>query len=472
VTGTFDLAALVHRLEAAPEGADLRPIGLDAVFLGSGALESLPDAVAGLVSGRGSSGPVAVLSDTTPKRYRSGDLLEFVTKSVASIAGVRGVFVGSPEHDAHADEATVATATRECEGASCLVAVGSGTVADIGKVIAAALGLAYVIVQTADSVNGFADDRSVLLLNGVKRTVPSKWADVLVADVDVLVDAPVAMNASGFADLIAMFTAPADWYLANLLGMDDSYSPTVVALAREQGPALLEAARLVPKADREALGQIAATLTLSGISMGIAGTTAPCSGMEHAVSHLLEMAAVKAGGGAALHGAQVGVSSIVAALLWDRVLDELSDGALSRVRVPDAADSESAVRAAFLGVDPSGEMAEECWRDYERKLARWARAGERLELAAEQWPSHARALRHLLATPEAVAAALRSAGAPASFGELDPSVDDEAARWAVASCHLMRDRFSIADMAFFLGLFDEELVGELLGRAMALGVVA
>jgi glycerol-1-phosphate dehydrogenase [NAD(P)+] len=254
--------------------------------------------------------------------------------------------------------------------------------------------------------------------------------------------------------------------------MDDSYSPTVVALAREQGPALLEAALLVPKADREALGQIAATLTLSGISMGIAGTTAPCSGMEHAVSHLLEMAAVKAGGGAALHGAQVGVSSIVAALLWDRVLDELSDGALSRVRVPDAAESESAVRAAFLGVDPSGEMAEECWRDYERKLARWARAGERLELAAEQWPSHARALRHLLAAPEAVAAALRSAGAPASFGELDPSVDDEAARWAVASCHLMRDRFSIADMAFFLGLFDEELVGELLGRAMALGVVA
>ena len=50
--------------------------------------------------------------------------------------------------------------------------------------------------------------------------------------VDVLVDAPVAMTASGFADLIAMFTAPADWYLANLLGMDDSYSPTVVALAR------------------------------------------------------------------------------------------------------------------------------------------------------------------------------------------------------------------------------------------------
>ena len=469
MTEAFDLAALKRRLDMAPDRAGLAPIGLKSVLLGEGALESLPDAVAALVADGGRSGPVAILSDLTPKRYRSGELLEFVTKSVASIAGVRSVFVGSEGHNVHADETTVAKATQNCEGASCLVAVGSGTVADIGKVVAAAHGLGYVIVQTADSVNGFADDRSVLLLNGVKRTMPSTWADVLVADVDVLVDAPVAMNAAGLADLIAMFTAPSDWYLANLLGMDDSYSPTVVSLAREQGPALLEAAPLVPTADRAALGQIAATLTLSGVSMGIAGTTAPCSGMEHVVSHLLEMAAVSSGGEAALHGAQVGVSSIVAALLWKRVLDELADGGLSRVIVPDAVDSEKEVRAAFSEVDPSGEMAEECWRDYGRKLARWARAGERIEVAAEQWPSHSHALSHLLAPPESIAAALRSAGAPASFGELDPPVDEDSARWAVASCHLMRDRFSIADMACFLGIWDEALVEEMLGRAAELG---
>ena len=326
MTDDFDLEALRRRLDTAPDGAVLRPVGLESVFLGQGALEYLPEVVVRLAAVTRRSGPVAVLSDLTPKRYRSGELLEFVTKSVSSVVGVRGVFVGTPGHGAHADEATLAKARRDCEGASCLVAVGSGTVADIGKVIAAAHGIAYVIVQTADSVNGYADDRSVLLVNGVKRTVPSKWADVLIADVDVLVDAPVAMNAAGLADLIAMFTAPADWYLANLLGMDDSYSPTVVALAREQGPALLKAARFVPTANRVALGQISAALTLSGISMGIAGTTAACSGMEHAASHLLEMAAVKAGDDVALHGAQVGVASIVAALLWQRVLDELADG--------------------------------------------------------------------------------------------------------------------------------------------------
>jgi glycerol-1-phosphate dehydrogenase [NAD(P)+] len=468
VTDTFDLDAVRRRLAVAPDGAQLKPLGLQTVVLGDGALEALPDVVANLVDARHLLGPVAVLSDLTPKRYRSADLLAFVTDSLASSFGVRSVSVGTPGQNVHADEETLAKATRDCEGAACLVAVGSGTVADIGKVVVAAYGLAYVVVQTANSVNGFADDRSVLLVNGVKRTTPSTWADALVIDTDVLVEAPVEMNVSGFADLIATFTAPADWYLATLLGMDDSYSPTVVALAREQGPALLEAAPLVPDADRTALRQVAATLTLSGISMGIAGTTAPCSGMEHAVSHLLEMATMQAGNEAALHGAQVGASSIVAALLWQRVLDELAEGGLSRVRVPDRAESEAAVRTTFRAIDPSGNMAEECWRDYERKLARWARARERIELAARQWPSHDRALRDLLAGPQALVAALRSAGAPVRFCEVTPPVDEDAARWAVASCHLMRERFSVADMACFLGIWNDACVDTILTDAAAL----
>ena len=469
MTDVFDLEALRRRLAAAPDSAGLKPLGLQTVVIGDGALEALPDVVADLVGARHLSGPVAVISDLTPKRRRSADLLTLVTDSLAARLTVRGVRVGTPGHRVHADEETLAQVTRDCEGAGCVVAVGSGTVADIGKAAAAAHGAAYVVVQTANSVNGFADDRSVLLVSGVKRTTPTTWADALVVDTDVLVEAPVEMNVSGLADLIATFTAPADWYLATLLGMDDSYSPTVVALAREQGPALLAAAPLIPDGDRAALEQVAATLTLSGISMGVAGTTAPCSGMEHAVGHLLEMATMQAGHEAALHGALVGAGSIVAALLWQRVLDELADGGLSRVLVPDAAEAEAGVRAALRTVDPSGNMGEECWRDYECKLARWARARERVELAAENWPSHDRALRDLLAGPQALVAALRSAGAPALFCEVTPPVDAEAARWAVASCHLMRERFSVADMACFLGIWDESCVAALLRDAAALG---
>lgn len=347
------------------------------------------------------------------------------------------------------------------------MAVGSGTVTDIGKAVAAAHGLPYAVVQTAGSVNGFADDRSVLLVSGVKRTTQTTWADALVIDTDVLVDAPVELNVSGFADLVATFTAPADWYLATALGMADAYLPTAVALAREQGGELLAAAPLVPGADRAALERIAAVLTLSGISMGIAGTTAPCSGMEHAVGHLLEMATLKAGGESALHGAQVGAGSVVAALLWQRVLDELADGGLARLRMPDSDAVEARVRAAFLVADSSGAMGDECWHDERRKLARWAQAGEHVARAARDWAEHDRALRELLAGPAELAAALRRAGAPARFADVRPPVSAADVHWAVASCHLMRERFTVADLAFLLGIWDDECVAGLLSEAEA-----
>ena len=428
-----------ERLAAAPDGAVLSPLGLQNVVIGEGALETLPDVVAAVLAARGAAGPVVVLSDHTPKRYRSADLLGAVTDALATRLTVRTVTVGSPGHGAHADEATLAKATSEAAGAGCVVAVGSGTVADIGKVVAAAHGTGYVIVQTADSVNGFADDRSVLLVSGVKRTTPTTWADALVVDTDVLVEAPVEMNVSGFADLIATFTAPADWYLATLLGMDDVYLPTVVALAREKGPALLAAAPLVPSADRAALGEVATTLTLSGISMGIAGTTAPCSGMEHAVSHLLEMAthegrrrdrpARRPG-----RGGQRGRRPALA----PRPRRARRRRAGARPRCPTPRASKPACGPPSPTSTPAapwarsaGATARASW-PAGRAPARPSRA------AARDWPTHDRELRELLAAPEDLVAALRSAGAPALLRDVRPGAPTRpprAGRWrAATSC--------------------------------------
>ena len=59
-------------------------------------------------------------------------------------------------------------------------------------------------------------------------------------------------------------------------------------------------------------------MTLTGIAMGVAGRTAPLSGTEHLLSHLLDMAAGVAGRPLAFHGAQVGVASVLAATIWSR----------------------------------------------------------------------------------------------------------------------------------------------------------
>ena len=91
----------------------------------------------------------------------------------------------------HADAETLAAAVAAVGAADLLVTVGSGTLTDIGKYASSKLdGLPHIVVQTAASVNGFADDQSVLVIEGVKRTTPTRWPDRLIIDTDVISRAP------------------------------------------------------------------------------------------------------------------------------------------------------------------------------------------------------------------------------------------------------------------------------------------
>jgi glycerol-1-phosphate dehydrogenase [NAD(P)+] len=441
----IDLAALRIRLA----GADLRPVGLRRIVAGRNALDALPEVVEELAP----SGTIAVLVDATSMRRRDTDLKATVHDLLFRMRReVRTVVAGPPDGAVHADEATVAAVRAALKHPAVLVTVGSGTLADIGKTT----GLPHVIVQTAASVNGFADDQSVLLRDGVKRTVPSRWPDALILDEDVLIEAPAAMNRAGLGDLLSMFTAPADWYLAGAVGQDASFSSTAVAIAREHGDELLDAA------DQSV--RLAELLAVSGISMGAAGRTAPSSGMEHTISHLLDMAT---NGRTALHGAQVGVATVIAALTWQHVRRRVAENGL-RLMFPDAEPMRQRVRAAFDPIDPTGAMSRECLADYDAKLARWHASRDRLADLAAAWPAHEAVLDGLLVEPVRLVEALRKAGAPLRFSQLDPPIDPETARWAVANCHLMRDRFTVADLAWFLGAWTDADVDAVLAEASTL----
>jgi len=464
----IDLAGLRSRLAAAPDADRLRPLGLGRVIAGPAALEALSGALDDLLESS-AGGSVALLADATPMRRGEEDLKAGVRERLTAEHEVRAVQVGPVDGRAHADEATVAAARSGARGASAIVTVGSGTVADIGKVVSLELGnVPHLLVQTAASVNGFADDQSVLLRNGVKRTTPSRWPDTLVLDGGVLRDAPSRMNLAGFGDLVSMFTATADWYLAREVGMDDSFSATAVALGRDLGEELLELAPALARNEGSAVVRLAEILALSGISMGVAGRTAPSSGMEHTVSHLLEMAAERRGREAPLHGAQVGVSTILAALAWRHLRRRIGTGGMDPL-FPSPAEMERRVRAAFDPLDPSGAMAEECWSDYGAKLARWHANRDLVEAFAADWDAHQGALDELLIDPVRLVEAMRAAGAPTRFAELEPAVEPATARWALANCHLMRDRFTLADLACFTGGWGEEDVEVVLAEAAELG---
>ena len=462
----IDLDGLRRRLADDPTGRR-RPIGLGTVRIRPDALRHLADDVASV----GHDGPVVVVVDETPIQRAGRDLKADVAAILAERFPTTTITLRAPNGELHADADALAQADAGIAGAGCVVSVGSGTVTDVAKDASMrAGGIPFVVVQTAVSVNAFSDDMAVLLRDGVKRTVPSRWPDVLIVDLGVIADAPPAMNRAGFGELCSMFTAPADWYLASAVGLD-SYDSGVVGLFRDGAEGLLHGADRMATNDPEMLTELAGRMTLTGIAMGVAGRTAPLSGTEHLLSHLLDMAAGVDGRPLAFHGAQVGVASVVAATLWSDTLERLDPLALTRSAAFPAPDTvERRVRAAFKPLDPSGRMADECWRDVERKLARWHGARSSVEALAADWDSHRTALRKLVVGPEVLARALTLAGAPASVADLDPPAAEPTVRWALRALPLMRDRFTVADLRFFAGGWDDTTIDDLLARSGILGV--
>lgn len=438
-------------------------VGLDRVVIGADVLSSISDIVASLPE----HSTIALLTDEEVYTTGSGvSLKPAIAARLESLGAVKAVVL---EGHVHADERTVSAATIGCEAADVVVTIGSGTLCDIGKV--AAGDRPHVVVQSAASVNGFADDQSVLLINGVKRTAHSGWPSALVVDSDVLEGAPAVLNRSGLGDMISMFTAPADWYLSSLVDMDRGWSSEAALMTRRYGSDLLELAPGVGASDPEALSALARFVTLSGISMGVAGQTSPSSGMEHVVSHLLDMASGARGTATALHGAQVGVATVVVAILWRKMNERLRAGTIGDLRLPGSEDAERTVREAFGWMDESGATGNECWSDYSKKLEhlRSVDAGTKIREAVETWQTHAEVLSGLLGEPEAIVAALRAAGAPTRFSELENPSKEADVIWALTNCHLMRNRFNIADLAYLTGSWSESDVLAALAEAERIG---
>jgi glycerol-1-phosphate dehydrogenase [NAD(P)+] len=457
-----DLGELRSLLRTAPEAAALQPIGLREVVCGEGALQKLGEVVrrAGVAEGS----RVTVLSDTTPKKYGNDDLSDAVLEILGPYYQVNVEFISPTSSKAMvlADEVTVANAVRQVrDGApSGLVSVGSGTLTDIAKVVAGELSLTHVAVQSAASVNGFADDQSVLLINGAKRTTPSRWPDALVIDPLVIAHAPIAMTRSGLGDQLSMFTAAADWYLADAVGFDTSYSPTLVAMMRDGIDTLLSQCTVLGRGESSAVIFLAECLTKGGLAMGAAGRTAPSSGLEHAISHLLEMHSDAHDQPSASHGSQVGAASVFAALVWRHVQRRLSEGGMTLL-VDNIATRER-VLAAFAHLDATGATAQECWRLYQRKSTWIHDHLDDLSKVIDDWPTHAREVDGLLLPVETVVAALHDAHAPIGFDRLSPSPEHAVIVWAVTNAHLMRDRFGVLDLADLMGAWSPADVTALL----------
>ncbi|RDH74834.1 iron-containing alcohol dehydrogenase [Mycolicibacterium moriokaense] len=387
-----------------------------------------------------------IISDGGPYRTPAGPVVE---RLAARLGDCEVIQLGTGT--VRADEETVERAVTEVGAERLLISVGAGTLTDIAKVTAQRTGSSHVAVQTACSINGFIADRSVLVIAGAKRTVVSRWPDMLVADSDILTAAPARLNLAGVGDLSTVPNAVAEWQLAAGLGHGPGYDGAVVARVLDAMPALPALGRAARDAEPAGLADLARLLAGSGLSMGIVGSTAPASGSEHAVSHLLEMALSQRQGPAAPHGMQVTVATRLALRVWQLVDATIASGR-ARVRVPDESASRDAVALAFAEL--GAKTVEECWTAYDAKR-NWLLAHRAdVEAMIADWDGFKATVT--LPTPEQFDEVSHASGLPTRASDLGTGYDDALLFWAMRNSHLLRERISIVDLADLLGVWSDE----------------
>lgn len=466
LTDPTDLARLRRALQGLDPEQRLSPLGIGRIEISETAHLHVAEAMAEALSNAGKSSvtDIVILTDRTPIA-RNGELLSALVKAQLNGRFPARIAILDDGHDKlHADETVLAIAADRAKGADAIVTVGSGTMTDIGKIAAERNGgLPHIAVQTAASVDGFTDNVSVILRNGVKRTVPSRWPSAVLADVTTIAGAPREMNTAGFGEAISLFTAPADWYLSYLLGLDHTFHPASLAMLQAAAAEPPVWASGIAKGEPLATRELTRLLALRGIVSGVSDTTACLSGVEHVISHMLDLHHAANHQAIGLHGAQVGVASLVAAKLWRHAIEtDVID--VSKLKRPDVAALEARIDKAFghLG----SQIAEECKRDARAKHEKVAANWDRFVSVTTNWKTHARDFDKLVQKSETLRTALKDSGSPATFQALTPSISVDLTRWATANCFLMRNRFNLVDFLDMMGLWTGERIAWVLDGSL------
>ena len=330
-------------------------------------------------------------------------------------------------------------------GIEVLVAVGSGSITDLTRLIAYRFGKPFIAVPTAPSMDGYASPVAALTINGYKQTLNAKPPVAIIADPDILAKAPVEMIRSGFGDLLGKYTALADWKLSSIIN-GEAYSEEIAAKVRmtvDQTVADLQGTITSPETIRNLMDG----LIVSGEAMLAWGNSRPASGAEHHLAHFWEMS--RAGAQATLtgkkypaHGIKVGVATILAAGIYHWLFNlELTE--LKRHIAQYRPEPEASFRARIHRVygPLAGDILNNLKGCYQDRKARAARQ----ERIVANWKSMGIWVKDRLPAPERLRELLSQTGAPVEPSEI--GVQPEMVTLALQNAKELRERYTVFRLA-------------------------
>ena len=208
-----------------------------------------------------------------------------------------------------------------------VVGIGGGRTLDVAKYAASLMGLPMVAVATNLAHDGIASPVASLEHEGRKESHGVHIPIAVVVDLDYVRTCPPEQLRSGLGDALSNLSALADWELAGR-ERGEPIDGLAAALARSGAESLLY--RTDELGSEEFLTALAEALVLSGVAMAVAGSSRPCSGACHEISHAIDALYP----GKATHGEQVAAGALFASFLrGDDGVGDL-DAAFRRHGVP------------------------------------------------------------------------------------------------------------------------------------------
>ena len=410
------------------------------VVIGKGAVQQLPQYIQKLNAGK-----AFVLSDKNTFAA-AGDRVCAILRE-HHIPCTSYVF----EQDAlEPDEHSVGSAVMHFD-TSCdiIIGVGSGVINDIGKILSSLTGKPYIIVGTAPSMDGYASATSSMTRDGLKISLPSRSADVIIGDTDILRNAPMKMMVSGLGDMIAKYVSICEWRIAHLV-CGEYYCPEIAQLIRSAVSACVDNAQGLLERREEAVQAVFEGLVIGGVAMNYAGLSRPASGVEHYISHVLDMRGAEFGTKVESHGIQCAMGTLIATRAYEK---------LTRIR-PDGDKARSYTGAFDLNAWHT-QLRRLLGRGAESMIALEAKEGKydlaghgkRLNTILEHWEQILQIIQQELPSCEDLEQLLDTLGIPKTLSQI--GTDDTMLPAIFSATKDIRDKYVLSRLAWDLGVLNE-----------------
>ena len=348
------------------------------------------------------------------------------------------------------DEAAVGAAIMHFD-TSCdlIIGIGSGVINDIGKILSNVSGRKYIIVATAPSMDGYASATSSMSMDGLKVSLGSRCADVIIGDTDVLKNAPAHMLKAGLGDMLAKYVSIAEWRIAHII-TGEYYCERVADLIRGALKKCVDNAEGLLKRDEQAIEAVFEGLVIGGIAMAYAGVSRPASGVEHYFSHVWDMRGLEFGTQVDLHGIQCAMGTLQAVKLYDKIRTLKPDREKAKAYVDGFSFDDWQVQLrAFLGNSAETMIAQEAKEQKYDKVKHPAR----YKTISENWDRILQILDEELPDYQRLSEIMDTIGISKDLQTI--GVDSATAKMTFKATKDIRDKYVLSRLAWDLGVLEE-----------------